>query len=39
MVVLADARRGYLEKGFTTERQAAAFERLAREHGMPIDTR
>src|SRR4051794_21767265 len=39
MVVLADSPDEYLEKGFTTERQSSSFEKLSREHGMPIDTR
>jgi hypothetical protein len=39
MVVLADSPEHYLERGFTPERQSAAFARIARDHGMPIDTR
>ncbi|MDQ3850542.1 MAG: DsbA family protein [Actinomycetota bacterium] len=38
MVVLAHDGREYLAKGFTPERQSAAFAKIAREHGMPIDT-
>ncbi len=39
MVVLSESPQEYLDKGFTPERQAASFRKLAREHGMPIDTR
>ncbi len=39
MVVLADSAQTYLEHGFTPEEQTAAYARIAREHGMPIDTR
>lgn len=39
MVVLAQSPGDYEERGLTPERQAAAFARIAREHGMPIDTR
>jgi predicted DsbA family dithiol-disulfide isomerase len=39
MVVLAESPGEYLERGFTTERQSAAYARIARDHGMPIDTR
>jgi predicted DsbA family dithiol-disulfide isomerase len=39
MVVLADTPEDYLSKGFDTTRMAAAYASLAREHGMPIDTR
>jgi predicted DsbA family dithiol-disulfide isomerase len=38
MVVLADTPEQYLERGFTTERQAAAYRQIAHDHGMPIDT-
>jgi predicted DsbA family dithiol-disulfide isomerase len=38
MVVLADAPEEYLEKGFTPERQAESFRRIAEDHGMPIAT-
>ena len=38
MVVLAERPEEYLEKGFTPERQAEAFAKIAREHEMPIDT-
>jgi predicted DsbA family dithiol-disulfide isomerase len=37
MVVLAESPDEYRERGFTPERQAAAFATIAREHGMPID--
>jgi 2-hydroxychromene-2-carboxylate isomerase len=37
-VVLAESPAEYHERGFTPERQAAAFATIAREHGMPIDT-
>ena len=39
MVVLADSPDDYVERGFTPDKQAAAFSAIAREHGMPIDTR
>ena len=39
MVVLAESPQDYLDKGFTPDKQASSFKRLAREHGMPIDTR
>jgi 2-hydroxychromene-2-carboxylate isomerase len=39
MVVLAESPEDYLEHGFDPERQSAAFTRIARDHGMPIDTR
>jgi len=39
MVVLAESPDHYLERGFTPERQSAAFAKIARDHGMPIDTR
>ncbi len=38
MVGLADHPDEYLDKGFTPERQAQAFARIAHEHEMPIDT-
>lgn len=38
MVVLADTPEEYLERGFTPERQAAAYRSIAHAHGMPIDT-
>jgi predicted DsbA family dithiol-disulfide isomerase len=38
MVGLTESPDEYEEKGFTRERQAAAFRRLAHEHHMPIDT-
>ncbi len=39
MVGLADSPEEYEEKGFTVEAQARAHQRIAEEHGMPIDTR
>src|SRR4029079_6409422 len=39
MVVLADSPEDYVERGFTPGKQAAAYTAIAREHGMPIDTR
>jgi predicted DsbA family dithiol-disulfide isomerase len=39
MVVLAESPAEYLERGFTPRKQAAAYTTIAREHGMPIDTR
>ncbi|MGI8429589.1 MAG: DsbA family oxidoreductase [Solirubrobacteraceae bacterium] len=38
MVVLSRSPEDYKASGFTPERQARAFARIAREHGMPIDT-
>jgi predicted DsbA family dithiol-disulfide isomerase len=38
MVVLSESPEDYESKGFTPERQADAFARIAHEHGMPIDT-
>ncbi|MGH2841930.1 MAG: DsbA family oxidoreductase [Solirubrobacteraceae bacterium] len=38
MVVLADAPEDYAAKGFTPAKQASAFAKIAREHGMPMDT-
>src|SRR5213592_364134 len=38
MVVLSESPQDYLDKGFTPDKQAASFKRLAREHGMPMDT-
>jgi predicted DsbA family dithiol-disulfide isomerase len=39
MVGLAESSDEYEERGFTPARQAEAFANIAREHGMPIDTR
>ena len=39
MVVLSESPDEYLERGFTPERQSAAYRRIARDHGMPMDTR
>lgn len=38
MVVLAESPDDYAEKGFTPEKQSEAFRKIAREHGMPIDS-
>jgi predicted DsbA family dithiol-disulfide isomerase len=38
MVGLAEHPDEYLDKGFTPERQAQAFARIAHQHEMPIDT-
>jgi hypothetical protein len=38
MVGLADAPAHYEEIGFTPDRQASAYRRIAHDHGMPIDT-
>ena len=39
MVVLSESPQDYLDRGFTPDKQSDSFKRLAREHGMPIDTR
>ena len=39
MVGLSESPEEYVEKGFTPERQSRSFRRIAREHGMPIDSR
>jgi predicted DsbA family dithiol-disulfide isomerase len=39
MVVLADSPDDYVERGVTPDKQAAAYRAIARDHGMPIDTR
>jgi predicted DsbA family dithiol-disulfide isomerase len=39
MVVLSESPQDYLDRGFTPDKQAGSFKRLAREYGMPIDTR
>jgi predicted DsbA family dithiol-disulfide isomerase len=39
LVGLAETPEEYLEKGFTPARQSHAFKRIARDHGMPMDTR
>jgi protein-disulfide isomerase-like protein with CxxC motif len=36
MVVLSESPQDYLDKGFTPEKMAASFKRIAREYGMPI---
>jgi len=38
VVGLSETPEHYLAKGFTPEKQARSFERIAKEHGMPIDT-
>ena len=38
MVVLAEDPQEYVEKGFTPEKQSSGFAKIARDHGMPIDT-
>jgi predicted DsbA family dithiol-disulfide isomerase len=38
MVVLADSGDEYEAKGFTPQKMAAGFEKISRDHGMPIDT-
>ena len=38
MVVLAEDPQEYVEKGFTPEMMSNGFAKIAREHGMPIDT-
>lgn len=38
LVGLASSPEEYVEKGFTPEKQSDAFRRIARDHGMPIDT-
>jgi predicted DsbA family dithiol-disulfide isomerase len=38
MVVLAETAEQYESSGFTPERLSAAYDRMARDHGMPIDT-
>jgi predicted DsbA family dithiol-disulfide isomerase len=38
LVGLAESPEEYVDRGFTPERQSQAFAKIAREHGMPIDT-
>ncbi|MGD9571833.1 MAG: DsbA family protein [Thermoleophilia bacterium] len=38
MVGLSASPDDYLERGFTPEAQSRAFRRIAKDHGMPIDT-
>jgi predicted DsbA family dithiol-disulfide isomerase len=38
MVVLAEDPQDYVDKGFTPEMMAKGFSKIARDHGMPIDT-
>lgn len=39
MVGLSASPDDYVERGITPERQSEGFRRIARDHGMPIDTR
>src|SRR4051812_43116159 len=39
LVGLAETPEDYVEKGFTPAKQSSAFKHIARDHGMPIDTR
>jgi predicted DsbA family dithiol-disulfide isomerase len=39
MVVLSESAAEYERRGYTPERQSEGYARMAREHGMPIDTR
>jgi predicted DsbA family dithiol-disulfide isomerase len=39
VVVLAESPSEYQERGFDTRKQARSFQKISREHGMPIDTR
>jgi 2-hydroxychromene-2-carboxylate isomerase len=38
MVVLAERPEDFAERGFTIDRQASHFKRIAAEHGMPLST-
>ena len=38
MVVLAEDPQEYIDKGLTPEKLSAGFSKIARDHGMPIDT-
>src|SRR5436305_2529827 len=38
MVVLAESADQYESRGFTVDKQSAAFRKISREHGMPIDS-
>jgi predicted DsbA family dithiol-disulfide isomerase len=38
MVVLADDPQEYLDKGFTPQKLSAAYVKIGRDHGMPMDT-
>jgi predicted DsbA family dithiol-disulfide isomerase len=38
MVGLSESPDEYRDKGFTPEKQAAAFKKIARDHGMPMDS-
>ncbi len=39
VVVLSESPEDYLERGFDTGKLVAGYAKIAREHGMPIDTR
>lgn len=39
LVVLSESPEDYEKRGFDTKKQASAFRKISREHGMPIDTR
>jgi len=39
LVGLSESPQDYVDKGFTPEKQSQSFRRIAREHGMPIDSR
>ena len=38
MVVLADTRKDYEDKGMTPQRLSSEFETISRDHGMPMDS-
>jgi predicted DsbA family dithiol-disulfide isomerase len=38
MVGLSESPEDYIDKGFDPEKQASAFMKIAKDHGMPIDT-
>ncbi|MBA3748159.1 MAG: hypothetical protein H0W96_11815, partial [Solirubrobacterales bacterium] len=38
MVVLAEDPQEYVDKGYTPEKLSGGLAKIAREHGMPIDT-
>jgi predicted DsbA family dithiol-disulfide isomerase len=38
MVVLTEDPQEYVDKGFTPDKLSSAYAKIAREHGMPIDT-
>jgi predicted DsbA family dithiol-disulfide isomerase len=39
LVGLAESPQEYVDKGFTPAKQSSSFKHIARDHGMPIDTR